>query len=288
MNAKAFILAAHGSRHQPAVNHWISQLADEVGHELGFEEAVATFHQGTPGYANILDMIQSKTAIIVPLMSSEGYYCNRVLPEQLAKNKRFNQVDLLITLPIGVHKDLPSLVCHRVKQLWLDHELEPSQTTIALVGHGSARAPHSRLATERLADSVRREAGFDHVMVAFLDEQPSVESIIDRSPTNAIVVIPFLIGVGPHAAFDIPLRLGLKTTATPSADRLDIPLDSARAKAHSSGTIEVTDVLSSCDFPITGQIDGTTLVCDGPIGTYPGIAGLVVDLARSACGVTTS
>jgi len=94
------------------------------------------------------------------------------------------------------------------------------------------------------------------VLYAFLEKAPSVESIVDRATADAVIVIPFLISGGPHAAVDIPSRLGLQTPpgATP---------------------------------PFHGRVGDRLVVCDAAVGTHPEIIDMIVDLAISAPPIRT-
>ena len=48
MNGRALVVAAHGSA-EPAVNDGILDSRSRAGRRLGFDEAIAAFHQGDPG-----------------------------------------------------------------------------------------------------------------------------------------------------------------------------------------------------------------------------------------------
>ena len=131
---RALVLAAHGS-HEPAVNEQILELARRAGRRLGFDEAIAAFHQGDPVFSRALDGLRSEDVVVVPLLQSEGYYCHRVLPAELAKNDRFGHVRLRQTRAVGVHPALDDVLERRVSELRALHRLDA--IAIALVGHGT-------------------------------------------------------------------------------------------------------------------------------------------------------
>jgi sirohydrochlorin cobaltochelatase len=189
-------------------------------------------------------------------MTSDGYYCDVVLPQELPKNRRFAQVRLRQTPPVGAHPSMMSFVERRVRVLLREYGLEPDGVCVAIVGHGTPRHPRSRSTTVRLAEGLQGLELCREVLHAFLGEAPSVESIVDRATADAVIVIPFLISGGPHATVDIPSRLGLQTPpgATP---------------------------------PFHGRVEDRLVVCDAAVGTHPEIVDMIVDLAISAPPIRT-
>lgn len=250
MSRPALILAAHGSRIEPQVNEGIRDYARQVAACGLFNRVIAAFHHGQPSFASVLDELEADEVVVVPVMTSVGYFSDVVLPRELAKNRRFPMMRLHQTQPIGTHPGMTLLVAKRLRELLGDYHLDPSATTVALVGHGTERHRRSRLSTVALADALEQHGPCREVLPAFLDEDPVVESIRDRATHPNIIVIPFLIGAGPHAAKDIPRQLGLQTAVG------QYP-------------------------PLHGQLGGRFVVCDAPIGLQPGIVSIITELARS-------
>jgi len=256
MSGSALILAAHGSRVDPTISEQLRDYADRIVRLNLFDEVVAAFHRGEPTFAGVLDQTEADSVIVVPVMASDGYYCDLVLPQELPKNRRFAQVRLRQTPPVGAHPSMICLVERRIRQLTREYDLEPDGVCVAVVGHGTPRHPRSRSTTVRLAEAFQGLELCREVLYAFLDEAPSVESIVDRATTDAVIVIPFLISGGAHATVDIPSRLGLQTPpgATP---------------------------------PFHGRVGGRLVVCDAAVGTHPEIVDMIVDLAISAPPIRT-
>jgi len=179
-------------------------------------------------------------------MTSAGYYCDVVLPRELARSRRYASRSVRITRPIGEHPALPAMVLSLVEQrLHLDR-LAAQETSFVLVGHGTRRHHHSRQATLDLVAKLRRLATCHEVLPAFLDDVPGVDTILARSTGRNLVVMPFLISGGWHATRDIPAAVGLDGSAGSTA---------------------------------TGMVDGRFVVCEPAIGTHPDIADLVAELA---------
>jgi sirohydrochlorin cobaltochelatase len=204
MNGRALVLAAHGSA-EPTVNDGVVELARRAGRRLGFDEAIAAFHRGDPSFSRALDALRSDDVVVVPLLQSEGYYCHRVLPTELAKNSRFGSLRVRQTRAVGVHPALGDVLARRVRELRAEHRLE--QPAVALVGHGTPRHRGSREAAEASAADLERRTGL-LARAFFLDEAPPVDAIHQLAPGRDLIVLPLLIGAGRHATQDLSRRLG--------------------------------------------------------------------------------
>jgi sirohydrochlorin cobaltochelatase len=204
MDDRALVLAAHGST-EPAVNEGIVRLAHRANRRLGWGEAIAAFHRGDPLFACALDSLRASDVVVVPLLQSEGYYCQRVLPDELAKNRRYGAVRLRQTRAVGVHPALDGALERRVSELRAAHGLD--DPAVALVGHGTPRHRGSREAAEASAAELARRTGL-LTRAFFLDEDPPVDAILDLAPGRDLIVLPLLIGAGRHATHDLAQRLG--------------------------------------------------------------------------------
>jgi len=251
MNRCALVLAAHGSRIEPLTNRQVRSYVDQIS-KLGlFGEVTPAFHHGEPSFSTVLDRLTADDVIVVPLMTSEGYFSQTVLPRELAKNRRVGELSLHQTRPLGAHAMMPDLVVRRAMKLTSDWGMRPQAVSLCIVGHGTDRDLRSRETTVELAGLVESRQLFGEVLFAFLDEEPGVETVVERSSGKAIIVVPFMITDGPHATKDTPSRLGLTV-----ADR-------ARP-------------------PFAGQVGDRLVICDAAIGTDPAIVGIIVELAQSA------
>lgn len=270
MTSPAVILAAHGSHAEPSVNAqvlaWAADLRHRLGasavvHEQGFEfwsvgdprssasAVIAAFHQGAPRFAEVLEGLDAESAVVVPVMTSEGYFAREFLPAELARNGRHAVVRLHQTSSVGTHPGIVDLLHDRVAALAGLLHLSTNTIVVALIGHGTPRHQASRVATESAASALRDRRCCADVVTAYIDDEPPIESVLEAARDGHLIVIPFLIGAGPHAVRDVPRRLGL-----------DFPPDSAGLFQH--------------------RCDEHLLFCDAPIGVHPGIIGILEDLAR--------
>ena len=244
--SRGLVLAAHGSRRDPAANALVRRLAQVLRERRLFEEVSVAFHQGEPGFEGVLDELAAEAVTVVPVMTSAGHYADVVLPRALARNRRHSAVRLRITPPVGTHPGIAPLVARRVSELLREHGLDRAGTAVLLAGHGTRRHPASRETTLRLAETLQRRGVAARVVPGFLDDAPALPAALADLGSADVVVLPFLIGGGGHAAEDVPRAFGLEPGRAPLARRMD----------------------------------GRTVVVDHAIGTLPGIVDLVVDLAR--------
>ena len=242
----ALVLAAHGSRRDPAANALVRRLAQALRERRLFDEVAVAFHQGEPGFDAVLDELGAEAVTVVPVMTSAGHYTDVVLPEALARNRRHGSLRLRVTPPVGAHPGIAPLVARRVSELLREHTLSRSGTAVLLAGHGTRRHAASRDTTLRLAETLRRRGVASGVVAGFLDDEPSLAEAIDGAGAEAVLVLPFLIGGGSHAGEDVPRALGLEPG----------------------------------ELPLVGRRAGVRVVVDQAIGTLPGIVDIVLDLAR--------
>lgn len=209
MSGYALILAAHGSNTDSNMNEMVCRYADIIREKNLFDEVIATFLSGEPTIATVLDHVQAAIVTVVPMMTSEGYYNEVVLPRELIQNQRIDEVDIRCTAPVGTHPMIVSLVQGRVSELLQAYHLNPQETSLAIIGHGTARHKKSRMSTFQLANGLKETQICGDVITAFLEDQPEVETVKDRAVHNTILVEPFFIGDGLHTKQDIPRRLGI-------------------------------------------------------------------------------
>ena len=246
MTGRALVLAAHGSRRDPAANALVRRLAESLRGRRLFDEVAVAFHQGEPGFDTVLDEIAADEVTVVPFLTSAGLYSEVVLPEALGRNGRFAEVRLRQTPPVGTHAGVAPLVARRVTELLREQRAERDTVALVLVGHGTARHPQSRAATEHLADTLRRRRVAGEVVAAFIDDEPPVDAVVARLQQQTVLVVPFLIGGGAHVLEDIPRLVGLAEGSDPRR----------------------------------GTVAGRLFLIDDAVGTYPGLEEIVVDLAR--------
>ena len=225
MSGRALVLAAHGSRRDPAANALVRRLAESLRRQRLFHEVAVAFHHGEPAFDTVLDELAADEVTVVPLFTSAGHYTEVVLPEALGRNRRYAEVRLRQTPPVGTHPGVAPLVARRVTELLRERGAERTGAALLLVGHGTVRHPRSREATEQLADMLRRRRVAGQVAAAFLDDEPAVATVLQQLGQETVLVVPFLIGGGGHAV-DVPRLVGLSAAEASRRVLVDAPIGS--------------------------------------------------------------
>ena len=247
MSEFGVMLAAHGAGDGSPANRRVSELATELCRVLGGMEVVVGLRLGSPSFADALAGLACRDVIVVPAMTSDGYFRRAVLPEALEPIARRKQMRLRVTPPLGTHPEIPAIAAEGIRDACdrCDHPIEGA--TLIVVGHGTRRSARSHEATYGLVEALRQRLRFESVEPAFLDEPPLLENVAQEHLDRPLVVLPFLLGGGGHARVDIPQRVGLDP-----AECVDTP-------------VRVRDVL---------------LV--GPLGDSPRLVALLADLVHKA------
>lgn len=264
MSKTALVLAAHGSHHVASVNESIRALATVFASESIFDEVLVAFHQGDPQFSQVLDATTATQVVVVPVMTSEGYYCDEVLPRELGKNARISQGTLrpVITRPVGTHPRLAEVVGPRIQSIIESRRWRAGDVAVVLVGHGTRRNSQSRLTTEKLAAEIRTAGVCGETLFAFLDDEPLVESIGAAVTRPHVLVMPFLIGGGPHAAEDIPRRMG-----TSESVYVDAPIGAAPELCRLIGELAIEALHEMQEKPVVQSAPAMTSIRPLRLGT---------------------
>ncbi len=251
MTQTALILAAHGAGETSDANALVRGLADSLHARGRFAEVAAAFNLGAPRFAEALEEVRAERVVVVPVMTSEGYFSESVLPRELARSAGGAARQVRITPPVGTHRRIADILADLAGRMMQEFELDAADTTLIVVGHGTERHRRSREATERLCETLRARGLCAAVQPAFLDEAPRVEAAPTRAVTTNLIVIPFLIGGGYHATHDIPERLGL----TPADDG---------------------------SLPVAGRAADRFMVCTEALGRQAALVEIIEQMAFSA------
>ena len=80
---------------------------------------------------------------------------------------------------------------------------------LVIVGHGSARNPHTR---EPICQAVKRIAAtgvYDEVVCGLLKEDPKLDTVLDSVRSLDVTIVPFFISSGYYTEQVIPQKMGL-------------------------------------------------------------------------------
>ncbi|HXG43684.1 MAG TPA: uroporphyrinogen-III C-methyltransferase [Gemmatimonadales bacterium] len=268
----AIVLAAHGSRRDPAANALVAARAAALARRGVADRVVAAFHQGSPGFARALDQLDAEQVLVVPFFTSEGYYTRRILPEALRRSARFDPRRVRQAPALGVHPAMAGLVAERARTVAAHYDLSLERTAVIVVGHGTRRHRQSRAATLALASALAEQRIGAEVRAAFLDDVPPIEAALAQVASRQVLVIPFLIGGGRHASGDLPRRLGLGAEPAPrriTADGRQIVLDVPIGQDER--LLDLVADLAARELAQAGSAVGTVAL----VGAGPGDPGLL-------------
>ncbi|HSR68247.1 MAG TPA: CbiX/SirB N-terminal domain-containing protein [Acidobacteriota bacterium] len=206
----ALILAAHGSRRRKEANRIVRDHAVRLQRDFGYPRVQAAFWQGRPGFGEVLDRTPAERYTVLPLFTADGYYVRRVLPRELAGNRRYQKERVRITAPLGLRPEVLHMAEERSRILLRDFGLSGLRSTLIVIGHGTRRHARSRTSTLKLVKRLQDQETFSQVLPAFLDDSPGLPEAFAQAGGEAVILLPFLIGGTFHALHDIPRTLGLR------------------------------------------------------------------------------
>lgn len=224
------LLAAHGAGDDSPANLQVLALAQRVGQGQAPSLRVgAAFRLGSPAFADAARQVDWRTSAVVPLMTSDGYFVRNVLPAALREGVPQGGTMPHVTPPIGLDPRVRGLFVHRLAPLLRQLHAGGGRPVVLVIGHGTARALGSGTSTYALVGEIRDAFPGVDARAAFLDQEPSLESISSTLVGRSILAVPFMLGGGSHALIDIPERLGIVagkgsvTVLEPLAEHPELP-----------------------------------------------------------------
>ena len=206
MTRTALILAGHGSHISPNTAGLVWRYVDRLRVMGVADEVTAGFWKEQPSFHDVLATVRADRIVVVPVFTAQGFYTRTVIPAEMALDIHEN-VHYAKTL--GEHPAVNEIVRQRVADALAQHQLDPQQTTVAVIGHGTTRTKHSQAAALEQVESLQRAGIAAQVIPAYLDTQPDIPSIYARAKYAHIVAVPFFLAPGSHVTIDVPNALGL-------------------------------------------------------------------------------
>ena len=199
------ILAAHGAGDGSTSNARVAEYATALQGSLVGARVTAAFNVGVPTHLEALKSATRTNRLVVPLLTSEGYFAER-LRQQAERMARVDG-ETKVLPAIGQHWLVGDAIIARVQRLIRDEQLDSKRCTVVVIGHGTLRHASSGIATRTIADRLESDAGLS-AQVAYLDAHPSVEDVVAGVLSHHhVIVVPFLLGGGDHADHDVPARV---------------------------------------------------------------------------------
>ncbi|MFZ4816810.1 MAG: CbiX/SirB N-terminal domain-containing protein [Phototrophicaceae bacterium] len=208
----ALILVGHGSHISPNTAGFVWRYVDQLRAMGVADEITACFWKEQPSFADVLRSVTAPDVTIIPVFTAQGFYTREVIPAEMGLTGALTVRDgktIRYGKTLGEHPDINVIVRQRVQTALAQHKLDPAQTTVALIAHGTKRHPDSRNATREQVAKLQAANLVHAVIEGYLDDAPDIPSIYERAPTPYILAVPFFLTPGSHVTIDVPEALGL-------------------------------------------------------------------------------
>lgn len=208
----ALLLAGHGSHISPHTAGLVWSCVDRV-RALGVADEIgACFWKEPPAFSQALDTLCADNVVVVPMLAANGYFARSVIPAEMGLSgplTRRGKRHIHYTPPIGLHPRLEEALRERVRALLDRHGLDAGEVAVAVIGHGTRRDAHSREAARRQAQALDAAMPGLTVLEAYLDDEPAIATIYERTDAPVLLAAPWFLASGSHVSIDVPRALGL-------------------------------------------------------------------------------
>ena len=260
--ASALLIVGHGSTVNPDSSAPSLAQAAAIRARGVFREVVCCFWKEEASLRDALlffDEPEIGEVYVVPNFISEGYFTQTVIPRELELAGRLTtrpggQVWKYCE-PVGNHPAVTGLLLRRAKEV--APEAPEAETTLFIVGHGTALNDKSAVAARREVEKIGALGRYASVQNAYMEEAPFISEWARLTSTPNVVVVPFFISDGLHSYQDIPVLLGIETEPTAAASQRSI----FRRNPH--------------------RLHGRDLYYASAIGTEPRFAEIIVEQAEA-------
>jgi sirohydrochlorin cobaltochelatase len=232
----ALLIVGHGSTVNPDSSASTLAHAAEIRRREIFANVGCAFWKEEPSLRDALWMFEPEKigqVYVVPNFISEGYFTQTVIPRELELDGRTTERSSgqvwKYCGPVGSHPMMTELLVQRAGEIAPD--VDPAQTTLLIVAHGTDLNENSAVAAKREAEKIRALNRYAAVLNAYMEEPPLVADWRKLTTTPNVVVVPFFISDGLHSYEDIPILLGIAKERSTRINR-DAPDKIFRCNPH--------------------------------------------------------
>jgi sirohydrochlorin cobaltochelatase len=260
--ASALLIVGHGSTVNPDSSAPSLAQAAAIRARDIFREVACCFWKEEASLRDALlffDEPEIGAVYVVPNFISEGYFTQTVIPRELELSGRLTtrpggQVWKYCE-PVGNHPAVTGLLLRRAKEV--APEAPEAETTLFIVGHGTALNDKSAIAAKREVEKIGALGRYASVQNAYMEEAPLISEWARLTNTPNVVVVPFFISDGLHSYQDIPVLLGIEAEPTAAASQRTV----FRRNPH--------------------RLQGRNLYYASAIGTEPRFAEIILEQAEA-------
>jgi sirohydrochlorin cobaltochelatase len=260
--ASALLIVGHGSTVNPDSSAPSLAQAAAIRARDIFREVACCFWKEEASLRDALlffDEPEIGAVYVVPNFISEGYFTQTVIPRELELSGHLTtrpggQVWKYCE-PVGNHPAVTGLLLRRAKEV--APEAPEAETTLFIVGHGTALNDKSAIAAKREVEKIGALGRYASVQNAYMEEAPLISEWARLTNTPNVVVVPFFISDGLHSYQDIPVLLGIEAEPTAAASQRTV----FRRNPH--------------------RLQGRNLYYASAIGTEPRFAEIILEQAEA-------
>ncbi|MDV7340169.1 CbiX/SirB N-terminal domain-containing protein [Terasakiella sp. A23] len=256
------IIAGHGSSKSPNMARPARRHAKYIRDKDIFADVRTAFWKEEVQLKDALTGVETEQVVIVPNLACSGHINRVVIPREMGLDGKVTQrghQTIRMCEPVGDHPDLPKLIADRLKTVMIERDLHPKDTTVFLVAHGNPNPerPASHDTTVMMTTKIYQHYPTHAILPAFIEEKPFLHGWKNRTDSPNVIVLPFMIAAGTHGAKDIPNFIGVTPTEEQAEDM--------RENGTPAGPFNV---------------DGQQLWLMRAMGSHPGIADFIIDIAK--------
>jgi len=250
----ALLILGHGSTENPDSSDPTLLHARAIREQGLFAEVLTAFWKEEPAYRDVPYSVNASEVYVVPNFISEGYFTQTIIPRELGLEGAVTVRDgqtWKYCEPVGNHPDMTALLRQGAEQV--APGVDPRETALMVVGHGTGLNENSALAAKRQAELLASQTEYAQVLNTYMEEEPLISKWAELADTPNVVVVPFFISDGLHSYQDIPVLLGIEAEPTAAASQREV----FRQNPY--------------------RMRGKTLYYASAIGTAPGFAQVFLD-----------
>jgi sirohydrochlorin cobaltochelatase len=206
----ALVIVGHGSTVNQDSSAPTFDHMENIRKRGVFGEVHCCFWKEEPSFRQIFHMVDRDDIYLVPNFISEGYFTRTVVPRELELTGELTQKDgrmIKYCEPVGNNERITELLLRRAAEI--APHVNPAQTSLFIVGHGTDLNENSAVAAKREVDRIAAMGRFAEVRNAYMEEAPLIAKWDELSTQPNVVVVPFFISDGLHSYEDIPVLLGI-------------------------------------------------------------------------------
>jgi sirohydrochlorin cobaltochelatase len=201
----ALILAGHGSTKNADSSRFTRETAHRIREREIFSEVRSAFWKEQPSYADALQGLKAKKAVVVPWFLANGYFTTKILKREFAE---IAGLECRVTEPIGSRPEILGHFQKRAERLLAAKNWKPNQVSLLIASHGTPLHAGSRGAAVSLAEQLAKD-GYRKARAVFLEEEPKIADWRVLVQEGPVVVLPHFLAGGLHGSEDVPELLGI-------------------------------------------------------------------------------